>query len=255
MQNRKNKTIVIGDIHGHYKELIYLMQTLLSKKVSFKKDTFVFLGDYIDGGPDVMKVLIQLIKWKEMYPHWEMLYGNHEDLMLDALSEKHPIYGDYYLWYNQGGKETTNSYVRESELTQYERALVNPNDVIPKEHINFLKNLPIWFENEHGFYVHGGIKPGMSIEENCRKTTPYDMIWIRDEFIESKYDWGKKIIFGHTINWKGSYPPYKHLSPIVMDNKIGLDTFAHNIGRLTAVILPDEVFVQTPFAEDASACA
>lgn len=248
----KNKTIVFGDIHGHYKQLISLFKKVVKAGAMPEKDTFVFIGDYVDGGPDTKKVIQQLIDWKKQYPHWQMLYGNHEDLLLDALSERHPIYGDYYLWYNQGGKDTTDSYVRDSKLSIYERALVNPSDVIPMKHIQFMKNLPTWYEDEYGFYVHGGIMPDMSIEENCRNTVRYDMIWIRDQFIDSDYDWGKKIIFGHTINWKGSYPPYKHLSPIVMKNKIGLDTFAHNVGRLTAIILPEEKFFQTPFVEDAS---
>jgi serine/threonine protein phosphatase 1 len=245
-----NKTIAISDIHAHYNQLIELMNILFNEhKVDFEKDILVFLGDYIDGGPDAKKVINWLIEHKKKYPHWQILYGNHEDLMLDALSVKHPVYGDYYLWWNQGGRATTDSYVREEKLSAYDRSLVNPIHVIPKEHLEFLAGLPTYYEDEKYFYVHGGVHAYHTIEWAKKNMTRYDMIWERD-FITSNFKWEKKIIFGHTIQYTRNEAT--RLQPFIMDNKIGIDTFMHNIGRLTAIILPEETIVQTAYTEDAS---
>ena len=78
------------------------------------------------------------------------------------------------------------------------------------------------------------------------------MIWTREPFISSKFKWEKKIIFGHTIDFDGRYQKSGGiLKPIIKKNKIGIDTFAHNTGRLTAVILPEETIVSTKFYEHA----
>jgi serine/threonine protein phosphatase 1 len=243
-----NKIIAIGDIHGHFDQLMELWEKLEAEGVDFDKDEFVFLGDYVDGGPDVKKVLDFLIELKATKKNYHFLYGNHEDLLLDALRPHHPIYGSFDLWYQQGGRETVDSFVRDMDLEPYERSLISPKNVITEEYVRFLATLESFYDTEKYFFVHGGIYPNKSIEENKETTSRYDMIWIRDEFILSKYDWGKKIIFGHTIN-DGRYNP-GFLSPIVRKNKIGIDTMMHNTGRLTAVILPDETFVQTDYVED-----
>ena len=241
------KTCVIGDIHGHYKQLIELLDLLeYNHNIDFESDRLIFLGDYVDGGPDTYQVIEQLIYFKKTYPHWIFLYGNHEDLLLDAYNPQHPIYHDYYLWYNQGGKATLDSYSREITSDPYEASLVGMSNAIPSEHLEFFLTLQAYYEDEKYFYVHGGINPGMTIEENKSSTSRYDMSWMREPFISSNYDWGKKIIFGHTCDYKGEYQKQGiPFCPIIRENKIGIDTFAHNTGRLTSVILPEETIVRT----------
>lgn len=221
------RTFAISDIHGCYDELIALHAKLPLNPLT---DRMVFLGDYIDRGKDSQKVIEQLIEWKKAFPHWVVLLGNHEDMLLDALSAGHPTYGDYYQWFSQGGAETKKSYSQ--NLTDLERATVKMEDLMPEEHLNFLASLPRFYEDEEYFYVHAGFKPNAA----PWRTTPYDMVWIRDEFIRSEYDWGKKVIFGHT--------PGKKLEPIVLPNKIGIDTavcYSAN-NKLTCVELPSEKF-------------
>lgn len=262
------KIVAIGDIHGHFNEFNHLMLQLDSE-IDFNNDLVVFLGDYVDGGPDTNKVLDRLVEYKRRYPHWKFLFGNHESLLLDAISPHHPIYGDYYLWHNQGGKETLDSYKPEN-VSEYEKAIMQPLDIIPEEHINFLRSLDLFYETDDYFFVHAGIYPNRSIEKHKEAVSDvypsgfnpalmtegdmaYDMIWIREPFIGSEYDWEKKIIFGHTT-WP--YDIYRGQDengnavfgpgyPFVMENKIGIDTFMHNSGRLTAVILPEEKFVSS----------
>jgi serine/threonine protein phosphatase 1 len=226
------KTFAISDIHGCYDELMALYNKLPIKP---GVDRMVFLGDYIDRGPKSRQVVQQLIDWKQQYPHWQMLYGNHEDLMLDALFYNGRVYNSFDLWYGQGGRQTYYSYLPDS-LTRYERAISSVKDTIPQEHLVFLAGLPRFFEDEKYIYVHAGITPGKTPQE----TDPQELIWIRDPFLDSPYDWGKKVIHGHT--------PSQHLQPVLKNNRIGIDTAvcpnANNM--LTAVELPREVFYQEP---------
>lgn len=245
------KICAIGDVHGHFDQLMELMEDLThNHDIDYREDIMVFLGDNVDGGPDTKKVLDWMLLNHKRYPHWKFLYGNHEDLMLDALDPKHPVYGDYYLWWSQGGRETLESYSREIDGDEYQKSIMQPLDILPQEHLDFIKEMETWYETENYFFVHGGIVPGWSIEWCKKKMTRYDMIWMREPFLESNFNWGKKIIFGHTIQW--SRDPKKHLQPFIMKNKIGIDTFAHNKGRLTAIILPEEKIVQTEFTSDAT---
>src|SRR5690606_22143179 len=98
------------------------------------RDVLVFLGDYVDGGPHTRQVLDQLIAWHTEYPRWVFLKGNHEDLMLDALVYGGRKYGDYYLWWNQGGRETAQSYLPE-DVTAYERAIMQHDEFISTSHL------------------------------------------------------------------------------------------------------------------------
>lgn len=273
------KVIAIGDIHGHHTEMCELMYKLFGRDdIDPNTDIFVFLGDYVDGGPDTKKVLDTMIKWKEQFPHWKFLFGNHESLMLDAFNPKHPIYGSYDLWAGQGGYETINSFKpplseNPTEEEQYQYSIMQPEDLITEPYLDFIRNLDLYYETDEYFFVHGGLYPNRSIEDHIeavKKDYPssfhpalmsegdmaYDMIWMRRPFLDSHYDWGKKIIFGHTVYPRGvilGNDPDTMLKtnkigyPLIMDNKIGIDTMPFNTGRLTALILPDEEFVFTDF--------
>lgn len=262
-----SKTIAIGDLHGHHDQLLDLLDKLRRDHgIDFKKDVLVFLGDYVDGGSQSKQVLDELMILKEEFPHFQMLFGNHESLLLDAFNPKHPIYGSYELWYRQGGKATLESFIppQSMRFSNYEKAIVKPKKLITKEYLDFMSSLPIFYETDNYFFVHGGVYPDRELEDHEKALdgiTPknmtegdiaYNMIWMRDPFIGSDYNWCKKIIFGHT-----TFPYYSYMSrdpvsgklfsdpghPFIMDNKIGIDGMWLNDGRLMAVILPDEEFV------------
>lgn len=237
------KTFAISDIHGCYDELMALYKQL---PIDPEKDRMVFLGDYIDRGQQTKQVIEQLIAWKKQYPHWQVLYGNHEDLMLDTLLYQGRRYNSFDLWWQQGGKQTFLSYVPET-ATAYEKSIMQVKDVIPKAHLEWLAALPRWFADEQYIFCHGGLQPGKTPEE----TDPYEMIWIRDQFIDSHYDWGKKVIFGHTADGRGEYynplnawGTKQRLMPIVKANKIGIDTACCPPSNhfLTCLELPTEKF-------------
>lgn len=220
--------IAIGDIHGHYDKLESLFYEIRERfDGDLRPHTVVFLGDYVDGGLDTSLCIEFVRDFEEDYPQTVALLGNHEDMLLNNYDDPRNIM-TYHLWYNQGGAATVSSYRKLTEgLSEYELALQHRDSrVIPESDIKWMKNLPLLYETKSFYFVHAGLAPDVSLEHNSRT----DMLWIRDDFINSDYDWGKRVIFGHTYNKE----------PVVMKNKIGIDTMMHNRGVLTAVILNDD---------------
>lgn len=116
---------IIGDIAGRFDELI-----LLLKKMP-PADLTIAVGDLMDRGPKSK----QVIEYFMNTPNTLALYGNHEDLMVNAVENFNT-----YLWYVNGGTETVLSY--------------GMLDNIPQEHISWLKTLPLYFENDEVFVSH-----------------------------------------------------------------------------------------------------
>jgi serine/threonine protein phosphatase 1 len=219
-----SKLFAIGDIHGHVTELNELMATLMREaQLEPEVDTVVFLGDYVDGGPATKQVIDQLMAWQKQFPRWVFLKGNHEDLMLDALVYNFKKYGDYYIWWNQGGRATAHSYLP-SDASDYDRAIMQPKEYIPTDHLEWIHSLPLTYGIDGYQFVHAGFAPRIGLDGQREE----DMLWIREAFINSDWDFdGKRVVFGHT--------PFEQ--PLVMPNKIGIDTMFHDFGKLTAVEL------------------
>ena len=157
------------------------------------------------------------------YPHWVFLKGNHEDLLLDALLFHCRLYGSYHLWWEQGGQATAQSY-RPHDASASERALMRPCDYIPLAHLVWLAARPLYYATDRYLFVHAGLRPGIPLAQQERR----NLLWIRDEFIAAAADFGgKQVVFGHT--------PLRE--PLVMPNKIGIDTMGAGRGTLTAVEL------------------
>ena len=208
------KIFAIGDIHGSYDRLKTLMDKI---PIDFSRDTLVFIGDYIDRGPHSVEVVDYLMQLKNRVPGVIFLKGNHED-MLDKF-----INGDdRFTYLLNGGQQTLDSY-----LTKPVQSDFYP---IPPDHMDFFKSLRLFYETEEFIFVHAGLRPRVPLESQ----KPQDLLWIRDKFISTKYDFGKRVIFGHT--------PLK--KPLVEPNKIGIDTGAVYGNALTCVQLPDLVFFQ-----------
>ena len=208
------KIFAIGDIHGSYDRLKTLMDKI---PIDFSRDTLVFIGDYIDRGPHSVEVVDYLMQLKIRVPRVIFLKGNHED-MLDKF-----INGDdRFTYLLNGGQQTLDSY-----LTKPVQSDFYP---IPPDHMDFFKSLRLFYETEEFIFVHAGLRPRVLLESQ----KPQDLLWIRDKFISTKYDFGKRVIFGHT--------PLK--KPLVEPNKIGIDTGAVYGNALTCVQLPDLVFFQ-----------
>ncbi|MEE9420113.1 MAG: metallophosphoesterase family protein [Desulfatiglandaceae bacterium] len=207
-----NRVFIVGDIHGCLGMLERLME-----KVSWQpeRDQLIFLGDYIDRGGNSKGVVDYLVELKRSSPNVQFIIGNHEVMLLDYLAGRNRD-----LYFANAGHTTLRSYM--------EARPVGEEVLIPQEHMEFYYSLKPYIEAEDYYVVHAGFRPGV----DPREQTLEDMVWIREPFIYSDYDFGKKVIFGHT--------PFQR--PLVMENKFGLDTGAVYGNRLTCLELPEIIF-------------
>ena len=202
-----DRIFAIGDIHGCFDKLIALINKV---DINFERDTLVFLGDYIDRGPSSYEVVDLMIKLKRNYRKIVFLKGNHEEMLLNFISGV-----DRYMYLVNGGQQTIDSYMGKKAKAD--------SSPFPLEHMDFFKSLELMYETDNFVFVHAGLKDKVPLE----KQKPEDLLWMRKNFIKSKYDFGKRVVFGHT--------PCKE--PLIKPNKIGLDTGAVFGGRLTCVEL------------------
>lgn len=206
-----NKIFAIGDIHGCFDQLQRLIKNLA---IDQQYDILVLIGDYIDRGSAVKEVVDYVIELKSKFNNVVCLMGNHEQMFLNYLAG-----ADEEMYLHNGGKATLLSYgISPYAMPQSREA------TIPSSHLLFFKSLLSYYETEEYIFVHAGLMPGLSFSEQ----TVHDLLWVRQEFIYSDYDFGKRVIFGHT--------PFR--TPLIESNKIGIDTGAVYGGKLTCVELP-----------------
>lgn len=199
----KPRTIAIGDIHGHLQALT----ALLSLIEPVPADTLVFLGDYIDRGPDSKGVLQFLIDLKARC-HVVCIMGNHEDMMLDAC--KDPAKLD--LWKKNGGAEALQSYGNANDFRH-----------VPQSHIDFLSSLPLYHEMEKHFFIHANYASNWKLEETNSGTA----LWRSLEDRPGRHYSGKTAILGHTPQMNGEF--------LNLDYLICIDTGCGFGGRLSAL--------------------
>jgi|AntRauTorcE11897_2_1112592.scaffolds.fasta_scaffold00430_6 serine/threonine protein phosphatase 1 len=209
--------VAIGDVHGCVKTL----KALWEKLEPYEDYIHLFVGDYIDRGPDSKGVIDFLLdvrqKRKTIF-----LRGNHELMLLNALQS-----GSTQNWMMNGGRSTLESYGEDVSVTD-----------IPDSHITFFKKTRLYFETEKYFFVHAGIPPTLSIKESKEDESTHDYFyWGREHLNAFEPPWEKTVVFGHTPQ------PF----PIQKNKMIGIDTgCVYNrpgLGKLTAVRLPDNKFM------------
>jgi serine/threonine protein phosphatase 1 len=220
------RTFVIGDIHGCLEQLDRLYKMLPIEE----EDRLVFIGDYIDRGPDSRGV----IDWILMLDHsWIALKGNHEEDMLNCLASEDPEDEMFEWLVDRGGDKTFASYglsayagMDDSDLLEKFKAAV------PPKHMEFYRRLKLIHEDENCICVHAGLDPLYPKERD-----PEMLLRIRNGFIKSNVNFGKPVVFGHTPQESGV--PYQDKF------KIGIDTGCFATGIMTAVMMPEKQFFQT----------
>jgi serine/threonine protein phosphatase 1 len=218
----------IGDIHGR-KDLLDRMLGMIAADGRLSKaprKLVVFLGDYIDRGPESRAVIETLAAGPPPTPDWAgfrwlALAGNHESMMLRFLDDLDV--GVVWLSGSNGGLATLQSYIGELPQPSGLRTLQDLlNRALPPEHRRFLGGLPASHQEGGYFFAHAGVRPGIPLQHQQRQ----DLLWIRGEFLGSSVDYGKLVVHGHTIT---THPEQK-------PNRIGIDTGAFFTGRLTALV-------------------
>ena len=215
---------VIGDIHGRSDLLDRIVDEIDRDMETLDGRTglTITLGDYIDRGPDLFGVLERLVR--NPFPtSYVAVKGNHEALFETFL--KDPSVAE--VWRRNGGVETLYSYgIRTNDLMRgkgFEKAARALNVALPPEHLAFIGSLKSYVSINGYFFCHAGIRPGVALEQQDLG----DLLWIRDEFLNSEEDFGKMIIHGHSPNeW-----------PEIRRNRINIDTGAFATGRLTCLVI------------------
>jgi serine/threonine protein phosphatase 1 len=215
---------IIGDIHGR-SDLLDRMVNAINRDIDkhgWRENLTITLGDYVDRGPDSSGVLERLAS--NPFPGgYVALRGNHEVLFESFLYDGSGL----NFWRQLGGLETLHSYgVPINDLMVgkgVEEAVHALNTVFPELHRAFLSSLQNSLSIGDYFFCHAGVRPKVSLDRQQVK----DLLWIRDEFLNSKRDFGKMVIHGHSPNeW-----------PQVRRNRVNIDTGAFATGRLTCLVI------------------
>lgn len=182
----------------------------------------VFLGDYIDRGPASRQTIDLLIDRSRRHES-VFLKGNHEAFMFEVLQDA----GRLEAWKEYGGFQTLMSYglapsikPDKDEQSELVHAL---RERMPDDHRRFFGNLKRSFTCGDFFFAHAGVKPGVPLQKQREE----DLLWIREEFLQSKEDFGKFVVHGHTP------VPKPELRP----NRINIDTGAYATGILTLLTI------------------
>src|SRR4051812_41627879 len=171
-------TYAIGDIHGCHHLLAALLEGVRDH-AGGQAHRLVFLGDYIDRGPDSAAVVATVREVQAGSPETvTCLMGNHEMMLLSAARDRSLT----RWWLDNGGRATLGSY-----------GAASPRD-LPRDLLGGIATLPTPHEDARGLSVHAGLTPARPREAQ----TDHDRLWIREPFLSADHDFGKHVVHGHT---------------------------------------------------------
>lgn len=219
----------IGDIHGETGKLdrLHHMIRADARRRAANRRVAVYLGDYVDRGPDSAGVVDRLIA--DTLPDFERVFlmGNHEDFLLQFLK----VAGSLTAWFYNGGIQTLESY--DVDMRGDDVWMTDPRQLqkefrsrLPTAHREFFEGLDLYHVEGDYVFVHAGIRPGRRLDVQSRA----DLLWIRTDFLTSEVDLGHVVVHGHT--------PVDAVE--IRPNRIGIDTGAVYGGKLTALVLEGE---------------
>jgi len=206
-------TYAVGDIHG----ALHKLESLVAQCREYGGGAaakFVFVGDYIDRGPQssgVIRYLIELAR--EMPDSVVTLMGNHEAMLLGIIDGAI----DPEDWLGQGGEETLASY-----------GVTDARD-LPRDHVDWLRRLRFSYDDGRRFFAHAGVDPRRPLDAQ----NEHDLLWIREPFLSHGGGYGRLVVHGHT--------PIAAGLPELRSNRLGLDTGAGYGRPLTAAVFSDAV--------------
>lgn len=222
------RVYAVGDIHGCKDLLEDLLAKIRRDAEGFSgRPMLVFLGDYIDRGPDSAGVVDVILN---RLPHgWDCvaLRGNHEEALAWFLADPKGKPD----WLHWGGIQALESYgvkpygthgLRDPKAlaAEFEHALHE------RGHRDFLLGRPLYHVIGSYAFVHAGVRPGLRLQDQMAD----DLLFIREDFVGQAHGLPYRVVFGHTV-----------LSEVLVeDDKIGLDTGAYMTGKLSCVALEND---------------
>ncbi len=218
----------IGDIHGRLDLFEALLERLAADHAARAPAAahLVLLGDYVDRGPRSAQMLDRLANGPPAWATWTLLRGNHEQVLLDLWNRRPGFDKRLAAWLDFGGRETLRSYGLASSIAfgdDLEAIGAEIRRLVPERHIRLIEAMPLTYRCGDYLFVHAGLKPGLEVEYQ----QPHDLLWVRDEFLDSDADHGAMVVHGHSVTALVDVRP----------NRIGIDTGAYATGRLTALAL------------------
>lgn len=199
-------TFAVGDIHGCAVQMNELIEAI---EFAQPEGTIVFVGDYIDRGPDSRGVIERLMAgprrpgWR-----WIMLKGNHEEMMVSACR----VVGNPTMWLVNGGEETLLSF----------------GDRVPDDVLDWANALPLYHQDEHRIYVHAGVDDTVPLAQHSEQI----LLWRRPAPGETGRYWGKHLVHGHTPSDE---------NPHTDGNRTNIDSACVFGGTLTAAVFDDAI--------------
>ena len=216
---------VVGDIHGRADLLDQLTAKIdahLTASPGPQTLLEVFLGDYIDRGPQSKQVIERLLKRSRLHT-MIFLKGNHENYLCEFLKTPSVLAN----WSRNGGLETLLSYglrpsMHPSDTEQANLASAFAR-LLPETHSQFFAQLKPSFSCGGYFFSHAGVNPAFPLTQQREE----DLLWIRDAFLFCESNFGQIVVHGHT----------PVAQPDIRANRINIDTGAYATGRLTCLVL------------------
>jgi serine/threonine protein phosphatase 1 len=233
------RTFVVGDIHGRCAQLLNLLDMLPRDP---KTDTLVFLGDLIDRGADAPGCVEHVLKLCSQNPERVIcLRGNHEQMLMDFLEGRPTI----WLTPVVGGQRTFEQYTGQAPWADPEHdqedLSLTLEQALPVEHLEFMRSMPFYYEDDHAIYVHAGLDAGKHPSES----SPMSLMWMRDMEFYKNYR-GKPCVFGHTptplLPLRGRLGRH---GIYISHSAVGLDTGCERQSPLSCLSLPDFNLYQT----------
>jgi len=220
----------VGDIHGRSDLLKPLVNEMLADLAasSAGRKVVVFLGDYVDRGPDSKGVIDFLASLPDRYPaEFHFLRGNHEDRMEAFLTD--PTLGAG--WCDYGGREALLSYgitapSQRDDVEGWKAASEALNAAMGPSQRAFLERQEMFIGLGDYFFAHAGAKPGVALENQ----STHDLMWVRQTFLDDPRPFDRVVVHGHT--------PTENVH--ADHRRIGIDTGAYATGVLSALRLEGE---------------
>ena len=204
-------TYAVGDIHGSL-DMVKALIDACRQHAGGGALQFVFLGDYIDRGPDSAGVIRFMMRLQdELQDRLIALRGNHEAFVLGLLDGSVPR----EIWLRNGGVETLASYGARDAAE------------LPRAHLDWMRSLRLSYDDGRRFFAHAGVDPQQPLAAQAESV----LLWIREPFLSHTGDFGRLIVHGHTPQMTGA--------PDLRSNRLNIDTAAVFGGPLTAAVFDD----------------
>jgi serine/threonine protein phosphatase 1 len=211
----KDLIFAIGDIHGRLDLTMAALDAIENRAASADSFRVIFLGDYVDRGPDSRGV-VELMMTLSRDHRYVCLKGNHEAMMVQSLAGG--ATEDFIRWMDNGGRQTLDSYGADD----WDAAI----SAVPVEHLRWMRGLPLTSGDGHRVYVHAGLMPATPFERQTEETC----LWIRERFLRAPaHQFDAHVVHGHTPQWTGK-PDMGE--PELLPHRTNLDLAAYASDRL-----------------------